>query len=72
MTSLLETAFQKASALPIHLQEILAKELLQEIEWECRWDETLENSQSAMDELTIRAMRQYRNGKTIEKGIDEL
>jgi hypothetical protein len=54
------------------MQDMLAKELLQEIEWEEKWDITLENSQSALDKLTLRAMQQYKEGKTKEMGFDEL
>jgi len=64
MTALLQEVFQKASCLPVHLQEMLAKELLLEMEWENKWDTTLENSQSALDKLTLRAMKKYRDGKT--------
>lgn len=72
MTVLLQEAFQKAFALPVHLQDILAKELLLELEWEAKWDGTLERSQPALDKLTQAAMLQYKEGKTIAKGFDEL
>jgi hypothetical protein len=72
MTELFQMAFKKASALPVHLQDMLAKELLQEMEWEEKWDNTLANSQSALDELAIIAMQKYKTGQTIEKGFDEL
>ncbi len=72
MTALLRKVFQKASVLPDYMQDILAEELLQEMEWEEKWDTTLENSQSALDKLTLRAMQQYREGKTKEAGFDEL
>jgi len=72
MTALLQTVFQKASVLPDYMQDMLAKELLREIEWEEKWDITLENSQSALDKLTLRAMQQYKEGKTKEMGFDEL
>ncbi len=72
MTALLQKVFQKASVLPDYMQDMLAEELLQEMEWEEKWDTTLENSQSALDKLTLRAMQQYRKGKTKEMGFDEL
>ncbi len=72
MVAALQEAFQKASGLPEEVQELLAKELLSEIEWETRWDETLANSQPLLDRLTAKAMREYREGKTEEKGFDEL
>ncbi len=72
MTALLQEAFQKASDLPEDIQELVAKELLGEIEWETRWDDTLTNSQPLLDKLTAKAMREFREGKTEEKGFDEL
>ena len=70
MTALLQEAFQKASDLPEDVQEMVAKELLREIEWETCWDETLANSQPSLDQLTANAMREYREGKTEEKRLD--
>jgi hypothetical protein len=72
MTALLQEVFQKASGLPEDVQELLAKELLEEIEWETRWDKTLADSQPLLDRLTARAMQEYKEGKTEEKGFDEL
>jgi len=72
MTALLQDVFQKASILPEAVQDMLARELLAEIEWENQWDSTFENSQSALEKLTLKAMREYREGKTTEMGFDEL
>jgi hypothetical protein len=72
MTALLQEAFDKASVLPADVQELVAKELIEEIEWETRWDRTLADSQPLLDQLTERAMRDYREGKTEEKGFDDL
>jgi len=72
MTALLQEAFQKASALPEDVQELVARELLDEIEWEASWDRTLADSHPLLDRLTENAMREYRERKTEEKGFDEL
>jgi hypothetical protein len=72
MTALLEQAIKRAATLPDDLQDALAREFLQEIEWESQWDATLENSQDALDKLTEKAMAEFRAGKTIEAGFDEL
>ncbi len=72
MTSQLAKAFEKASSLPEELQDQLADEFLEEIEWERRWDETLANSQDKLDQLAERALRDYREGRTVEMGFDEL
>ena len=72
MTALLQEVFKKASVLPEAVQDMLARELLAEIEWEIQWDSTFENSQSALEKLTLKAMQEYREGKTTEMGFDEL
>jgi hypothetical protein len=46
--------------------------MLEEIEWESRWDRTLANSQEKLERLAERAAREYRAGKTKEMGFDEL
>jgi hypothetical protein len=56
MTALLLEVFQKASALPDDLQDMVANDLLQEIEWESRWDKTLDASQDTLDKLTEKAI----------------
>ena len=55
MTKLLEEAFEKASRLPGRLQDILATEFIEEIEWESKWDSTLEQSQDLLDRLAAKA-----------------
>ncbi len=72
MTELLEQAFRKAFVLPLELQDLLAREFLQEIEWENQWDKTIAKSQDALNKLTERAMQEYEFGQTEEMGIDEL
>ncbi len=46
MASLLEKAFRKASELPSDLQDQLAEELLDEIDWEFQGDKSLADFQS--------------------------
>ena len=65
------TGFQ-ASILPENIQDSLANEFLQEMEWESQWDKTLEDSQDSLDKLTLKAMAQYKKGETVERGFDEL
>jgi hypothetical protein len=72
MTNLLAQAFQKASELPENLQDELASALLEEIEWESRWDKTLADSQDKLDQLAQKALDEYQSGKTKEMGFDEL
>lgn len=72
MTALLEQVFKKASSLPADVQDILAAEFLQEIEWESHWDTTLGKTQDALNKLTLTAMAEHKKGKTEEMGFDEL
>ncbi len=72
MTNLLTLSFEKASELPDDLQDQLAQELLDEIEWESCRDSTLEKSQDKLEKLAEKALREYRAGKTKEIGFDDL
>ena len=72
MTKLLTQAFEKASGLPDDLQDQLAIEVIEEIEWESRWDQTLAHSQDKLERMAEKAAKEYRSGKTKEMGFDEL
>ncbi len=72
MTSLLKQAFERASKLSDDLQDQLALEMLEEMEWESRWDQTLASSQDRLDRMAEKAAGEYRAGKTKEIGFDEL
>ncbi|MBP1597829.1 MAG: hypothetical protein H6Q05_3206 [Acidobacteria bacterium] len=72
MTKLLAQAFDKAAELPEDLQDHLARELPEEIEEESRWDATLAASLEKLERLAGRAAEEYRMGKNIKKGFDEL
>ena len=58
--------------LPENIQDELASQLLEEIEWESRWDKTLAESQNLLDQLAEKALREHENGKTREIRFDEL
>jgi hypothetical protein len=72
MTKLLTQAFEKASELPDDLQDQLAMEVIDEIEWESRWDQTLANSQDKLEQMAEKAEKEYRSGETKKIGFDEL
>ncbi len=72
MTKLLAQAFAKASELPEDLQDQLARELLEELASEARWDQTLEQSGETLDRMAEEAIKEYRAGRTKEMGFDEL
>jgi hypothetical protein len=72
MTSALRKAFTKASDLPRHAQEELARQLLDDIAGELKWDDTLANSQVLLEQMAQGALEAKNRGKTIRKGFDEL
>ena len=57
MTHLLQEAFEKASGLPDALQNELAQQWIEEVEWELRWDDTLERSQALLENLALNAFQ---------------
>ena len=65
MTSLLKKAFDRASQLPQNLQDQIAQGLLEEIEWELKWDKTLAGSEDLLEKLTTRALQEFEAGKTV-------
>ncbi len=72
MTKLLTEVFEKASRLPESLQDQLARELLDELASESRWERTLAESQDKVDRLAEKAVAEYKAGRTKEAGFDEL
>ncbi|HLT48674.1 MAG TPA: hypothetical protein VK002_15675 [Rubricoccaceae bacterium] len=74
MTALLEKAVAKARALPEDQQNALAALILEEIEDEARWDETLARpeSQALLARMAEEAMSEHRAGKTRELDPDTL
>jgi hypothetical protein len=72
MTKLLKEAFEKASQLPGNLQDELARELLEDMQAEEKWDETLVESQDVLDSLAKDALKKHKAGRTKLMGPDEL
>lgn len=72
MTELLRKAFEQASRLPDRLQDEVAQELLEDIEGEERWDDTLARSQDQLEKLADRALQEFRAGRTQKSGFDQL
>jgi ubiquinone biosynthesis protein Coq4 len=72
MTTLLSKAFEKVSSLPDTIQDAIAMELLEEIEWEKEWDNTISTSSKELDILAEKALREFKQGKTTEMGFDDL
>jgi hypothetical protein len=72
MTTLLNQAFEKASSLPDSIQDVLAAELLEEIEWEKKWDSTMASSSKKLDTLAAKALLEFKQGKTKKMGFDKI
>ncbi|MGK7877117.1 MAG: hypothetical protein AB4426_28635 [Xenococcaceae cyanobacterium] len=73
MTNLLREAFKKAQSLPEHIQDELAKQLIEDIESEFQWQQTLSQPQSSiLEELARKALNDSLQGKTRVMGFDEL
>ena len=74
MTELLEQAFKEAQKLSNDLQDELAQQLLEDIENELKWQESLSNSDvdlNVLEEMARRALIEDREGKTEKKGFGE-
>jgi hypothetical protein len=74
MTELLEQAFKEAQKLSNYLQDELAQQLLEDIENELKWQESLSNSDvelGVFKEMAQKALIEEREGKTEEKGFGE-
>ena len=74
MTELLEKAFKEAQKLSNHLQDKLAQQLLEDVENELKWQESLSDSDvnlDAIEEMAQMALIEDREGKTEEKGFGE-
>ena len=72
MSSLLEQAVAEARKLSIGEQDAIAALILEEIEDEKRWEETLANSPAKLKALAARAEEQVRSGQCKIAGFDEL
>lgn len=72
MTVLLEKAFAKASALPEAEQDLLATQLLAEMEAENAFDKAIALSSSKLVKLAEEALAENRAGKTMDLDPERL
>ena len=72
MTRLLAKAFEEASRLPDALQDEIAERLLEDVEGDARWDETLASSPQVLEKLASKALEDFRAGRTKKLGFDDL
>lgn len=74
MTNLLEKAFEEAQKLSDYLQDELAQQLLEDIQNELKWQETLakpDNDISILKQMAQAALIEDQEGKTEDKGFGE-
>ena len=72
MSTRFEKVIQKASILPIEIQDEIAEQWLEDIENELNWQKTLKQPQDKLAELARQALRQSARGETLAKGFDEI
>lgn len=72
MTKLLEKAFKEAAKLPSVEQNALAKQLLDELEAEKKWDKAFAESEDVLDKLADEVLEEKRQGKTTPLDLDRL
>jgi mevalonate kinase len=72
MTHILEQAMTKAAKLSEAAQDQLGEQLLEDIESELKWDETLAASQPLLEQMAAKARRDKAEGKTTPGGFDRL
>ncbi len=72
MTTLFSKAIKEVESLPPELQDEIAAQLLEDIESELAWQQTLAQPQSKLDELAKKALEESDAGKTKKMGFDEL
>jgi hypothetical protein len=72
VTELLSRAFERASELHPTLQDELARQILEDLVGESKWEETLARTQDQLEKLADQALAELRAGRTTQMGFDEL
>lgn len=72
MTKLLSKAFKKAEMLPYNMQDEIATQLMEDIEGELKWDDTLKKSSEQLGNMANKAIENFKAGHTKKKGFDKL
>lgn len=70
MTELLEDALRKVATLPKEEQDAIASQIIETLQDEARWKETLASSSEKLGRLREEARREYQRAET--RPIDEL
>ncbi len=71
MTALMHQVVQHLESLPDSQQDIVASMLLEELDGELKWDESLANSQDLLAALAQQALVDHSNGLTVSGGFDD-
>ncbi|MEQ9618491.1 MAG: hypothetical protein RIG61_04890 [Deltaproteobacteria bacterium] len=72
MRELLSEALKKIEKLPPDLQDEIAKQIMDDIENERRWNEALARPHPKIDKPAKKALEESEAGKTKKSGFDEL
>lgn len=72
MPNRFEEIIQRASTLPVEIQDEIAEQWMEDIENEMGWQKTLQQPQERLAELAREALRQSAQGKTQALGFDEI
>jgi hypothetical protein len=72
MTALLSKAMKRIELLPQEQQDEIAEWLLEDLDDELKWQETLAKPQAKLDKLARRALNESDAGQTEKRGFDEL
>ncbi len=72
MTTLLSKAIKKIENLPTDLQDEIARQILEDIENELKWQATLAQPQPKLEKLAKKALEESKAGRTKKMGFDEL
>jgi len=72
MTQLLQQAIAQLQKLPDSEQDAIASLILDEIADEEQWDSKFANSQDALARVAEKVRDEIRQGRVLDKGIDEL
>lgn len=72
MTQSLTYAFNKASSLSTEIQDALAQEIIEAIEAEAQWDNSLAQSRDQLEKMASKVLEKHRIGKTKKLGFDEI
>ena len=72
MTKLLEKAFEEASKLTELEQNALARQLLNELAEEKKWEKSFSDSEDVLSRLANETVEEHQQGKTKPLDIDSL